>query len=126
MYCITIMIHKRNIYIDITFYFDQILVMAYLWCTIMYVLNFGQDKWRNINVTAIWGSRQKAKLALKKCLPAPKSDSNHLALTTVVQREEVLDTMPLAVSVGTLQLPSSKEQLSRFKIFLLNLNISTI
>ncbi|KAK2656809.1 hypothetical protein Ddye_009861 [Dipteronia dyeriana] len=25
-----------------------------------------KDKWRNINVTAIWGSRQKAKLALKR------------------------------------------------------------
>ncbi|XP_039002864.1 telomere repeat-binding factor 3-like [Hibiscus syriacus] len=25
-----------------------------------------KDKWRNINATAIWGSRQKAKLALKR------------------------------------------------------------
>lgn len=74
-----------------------------------------KDKWRNINVTAIWGSRQKAKLALKKCLPAPKIDNNHLALSTVVQREEVLDTQPLAISVGTLQLTSSKEQLSRLE-----------
>ncbi|XP_061365584.1 telomere repeat-binding factor 2-like [Gastrolobium bilobum] len=72
-----------------------------------------KDKWRNINVTAIWGSRQKAKLALKRNLPAPKIDNNNLALSTVVQHDEVLDTKPLAVSGGTLQSPNSKEQMSR-------------
>ncbi|XP_057417906.1 telomere repeat-binding factor 2-like [Lotus japonicus] len=72
-----------------------------------------KDKWRNINVTAIWGSRQKAKLALKKNLPPPKIDNSHLALSTVVQREEVLDTKPLAISDGTLQSPNSKDHMSR-------------
>ncbi|KAK7263258.1 hypothetical protein RJT34_30845 [Clitoria ternatea] len=73
-----------------------------------------KDKWRNINVTAIWGSRQKAKLALKRnLLPAPKSDNNHLALSTIVRHDEVLDTKPLAVAVGALQSPNSKEQISR-------------
>uniref|UniRef100_M4F9S4 MYB transcription factor n=1 Tax=Brassica campestris TaxID=3711 RepID=M4F9S4_BRACM len=28
-----------------------------------------KDKWRNISVTALWGSRKKAKLALKRALP---------------------------------------------------------
>ncbi|XP_014505622.1 telomere repeat-binding factor 2 isoform X2 [Vigna radiata var. radiata] len=72
-----------------------------------------KDKWRNINVTAIWGSRQKAKLALKRSLPAPKIDNNHMALSTVVQHDEVLDTKPLAVSGGPLQSPNFKEQISR-------------
>ncbi|KAJ1399648.1 Winged helix-like DNA-binding domain superfamily [Sesbania bispinosa] len=81
-----------------------------------------KDKWRNINVTAIWGSRQKAKLALKRNLPAPKVDNNHLALSTVVRREEVHDTKPLAITGGTLQSPNSKEQISRFKRFQLGDN----
>lgn len=72
-----------------------------------------QDKWRNINVTAIWGSRQKAKLALKKnLLPSPKIDNNHMALSTVVQRDRgAADSKPLAVSGGIS--PNSKEKVSR-------------
>ncbi|CAN1343006.1 Telomere repeat-binding factor 2 [Linum perenne] len=35
-----------------------------------------KDKWRNINVTAIWGSRQKAKLALKSGSLTPKRDES--------------------------------------------------
>ncbi|XP_027360708.1 telomere repeat-binding factor 2-like [Abrus precatorius] len=71
-----------------------------------------KDKWRNINVTAIWGSRQKAKLALKRNLPTPKVDNNHTALSTVVQRDkELADSKPLAVSGGTS--PNTKEQISR-------------
>ncbi|XP_050871621.1 telomere repeat-binding factor 2 isoform X2 [Lathyrus oleraceus] len=72
-----------------------------------------KDKWRNINVTAIWGSRQKAKLALKKNLPAPKIDNNQLALSKVVQREDILDIKPLTISGGALQSSNSKEQVSR-------------
>ncbi|XP_024637697.1 telomere repeat-binding factor 2 isoform X5 [Medicago truncatula] len=85
-----------------------------------------KDKWRNINVTAIWGSRQKAKLALKNSPPAPKTDNNQLALGKVVQREDFLDIKPLTISggtfqspkplticSGTLQSPNSKEQVSR-------------
>ncbi|XP_025982096.2 MYB transcription factor MYB85 isoform X1 [Glycine max] len=74
-----------------------------------------KDKWRNINVTAIWGSRQKAKLALKRNLPAPKIDNNHMALSTVVRHDEVLDTKPLAVSGGPLQSTNLKEQISRLQ-----------
>ncbi|CAH8364058.1 unnamed protein product [Eruca vesicaria subsp. sativa] len=36
-----------------------------------------KDKWRNISVTALWGSRKKAKLALRRTLPAPKQDDNN-------------------------------------------------
>lgn len=70
-------------------------------------------------MTAIWGSRQKAKLALKKNLPPPKID-NHLALSTAVQHgEEVLDTKPLSVVGGISQSAISKEQISRLHYFLL-------
>jgi len=99
----------------------------------LHALNCEQDKWRNINVTAIWGSRQKAKLALKMSPPAPKSDNSQLALSKVVQREDFLDIKPLTISggtlqspkplticSGTLQSPNSKEQVSRFKSFQLN------
>ncbi|XVE82945.1 hypothetical protein DITRI_Ditri16bG0045900 [Diplodiscus trichospermus] len=60
-----------------------------------------KDKWRNINATAIWGSRQKAKLALKRNQLATKHDDNHMALITAPPREEVVDAKPLAVSSGT-------------------------
>ncbi|KAB2617717.1 telomere repeat-binding factor 1-like [Pyrus ussuriensis x Pyrus communis] len=69
-----------------------------------------KDKWRNINVTAIWGSRQKAKLALKRNLPTPKHDNNPLAVSTVIQsHEEVVDAKPLASSGGKSQTIESKD-----------------
>lgn len=113
VYCII-----REIYNNRAFLFDQIdKTISYLWCTSLYALNCEQDKWRNINVTAIWGSRQKAKLALKKNLPAPKIDNNQLALSKVVQREDILDIKPLTISGGALQSSNSKEQVSRFEKF---------
>ncbi|KDP32084.1 hypothetical protein JCGZ_12545 [Jatropha curcas] len=73
-----------------------------------------KDKWRNINVTAIWGSRQKAKLALKKTPQTPKHDDNPKALSIVVQgNEEIVDAKPLAISSGTPKNIGSKELLAR-------------
>ncbi|CAL5187784.1 unnamed protein product [Lathyrus oleraceus] len=70
-----------------------------------------KDKWRNINVTAIWGSRQKAKLALKKNLPPPKSENNHVTSNAIVPyNQEVAAAKPLTVSGGT---STSKEQIPR-------------
>ncbi|CAI8588995.1 unnamed protein product [Vicia faba] len=67
-----------------------------------------KDKWRNINVTAIWGSRQKAKLALKKNLPPP---FNHATSNAIVPyNQEVAAAKPLTVSGGT---STSKEQIPR-------------
>ncbi|MCH80799.1 telomere repeat-binding factor 2-like, partial [Trifolium medium] len=87
------------------------------WHTILTDPEFSSilDKWRNINVMAVWGSRQKAKLSLKKelALPAPKINNDQLALSKV-QHEDILDVKPLAVSSGTLQSPNSKEQVSRY------------
>ncbi|KAL5556784.1 hypothetical protein UlMin_039020 [Ulmus minor] len=72
-----------------------------------------KDKWRNINVTAIWGSRQKAKLALKKNQSTPKHENNPLALSTVRSDEELLDVKPLAISSGPLRNVNSKEPFAR-------------
>lgn len=73
-------------------------------------------------MTAIWGSRQKAKLALKRIQLTPKhdgqthltpkNDENHLALVTV-PNEEVVDAKPLAVSGGMLRASGSKEPAAR-------------
>ncbi|KAK3416547.1 telomere repeat-binding factor 1 isoform X2 [Eucalyptus grandis] len=70
-----------------------------------------KDKWRNINVTAIWGSRQKARLALKKNLLTPKHDSNTLALASARNDEEILDATPLAVSGETINNANPKERM---------------
>ncbi|KAL1333298.1 hypothetical protein HN51_062100 [Arachis hypogaea] len=86
-----------------------------------------KDKWRNINVTAIWGSRQKAKLALKKnlLLPAPKIDNDHMALSTAVRHDEnVLETKPLAICGLSLPSHNSKQQLSRLDDHILEAIIS--
>ncbi|KAK8521642.1 hypothetical protein V6N13_123976 [Hibiscus sabdariffa] len=74
-----------------------------------------KDKWRNINATAIWGSRQKAKLALKRNQLATKHDDNPMALITVPPREEVIDAKPLAVSSGTSRATGSKKTIPRPK-----------
>ncbi|XP_023543133.1 telomere repeat-binding factor 2-like isoform X2 [Cucurbita pepo subsp. pepo] len=71
------------------------------------------DKWRNINVTAIWGSRQKAKLALKKNSLALKHHDNPMALSTMLQNEEIVDAKPLAISNGTTRTNAPKEPLAR-------------
>lgn len=43
-----------------------------------------KDKWRNISVTALWGSRKKAKLALKRTpLSGSRQDDNATAITIV-------------------------------------------
>ncbi|CAL9246988.1 unnamed protein product [Arabidopsis halleri] len=43
-----------------------------------------KDKWRNISVTALWGSRKKAKLALKRTpLLGSRQDDNATAITIV-------------------------------------------
>ncbi|KAK7268008.1 hypothetical protein RIF29_20690 [Crotalaria pallida] len=73
-----------------------------------------KDKWRNINVSEVYGSRQKAKKAPNsKRLMALKVDKNHLAVTTVQHEEDELDAKPLAISCGTLQSSNSKGQISR-------------
>ncbi|KAK4754155.1 hypothetical protein SAY87_002259 [Trapa incisa] len=80
-----------------------------------------KDKWRNINVTAIWGSRQKARLAsLKRNQLTPKHDANPLALSTFVKSdEEIVDTKPLAITSGALDSVGSKERVKRLDILII-------
>ncbi|KAM7251536.1 hypothetical protein ACFE04_023419 [Oxalis oulophora] len=80
------------------------------------------DKWRNINVTAIWGSRQKAKLALKKNQLALKKDDSPLALTAIPHSDVVVADVvePLAISGAPLLLsPGSKEPPQRLENLIL-------
>ncbi|KAL5977135.1 DNA damage-binding protein 1a [Asimina triloba] len=75
-----------------------------------------KDKWRNMSVTANgWGSREKARLALKKSQQIPRPDENSMILSTVDGNvgEEIVDAKPLAVSNGMLQITGSKRSISR-------------
>ncbi|OVA09389.1 SANT/Myb domain [Macleaya cordata] len=77
-----------------------------------------KDKWRNMSVTANgWGSRDRARLALKRSQMILKPDDNPLALSRVVQSdEEIVDAKPLAVSSATLQIPGSNKSISSSRL----------
>ncbi|KAL1812052.1 hypothetical protein ACET3Z_022117 [Daucus carota] len=75
-----------------------------------------KDKWRNMSVIANgWGSREKARLALKRMHQSSKDDDNSMALANLDQSdEELLDEQPLAVSMGSPpQIGSSKRSIIR-------------
>lgn len=73
-----------------------------------------KDKWRNMSVMANgWGSREKARLALKRMQQVPKQGENPMALANVVQSDEdIVDAKPLAVSSGS-QAGGSKRSMIR-------------
>ncbi|GLT75388.1 hypothetical protein SLA2020_471190 [Shorea laevis] len=80
-----------------------------------------KDKWRNINATAIWGSRQKAKIALTRAQLTPKKDDNPMALMPVPQSDnEIVDAKPLAVSSGKPRTSDSKKRIARMENFILD------
>ncbi|KAL0384308.1 UNVERIFIED_CONTAM: Telomere repeat-binding factor 1 [Sesamum radiatum] len=62
-----------------------------------------KDKWRNMSVMANgWGSRERARLALKRMHPAPKHGETSMALSALSQSEdEIVDARPLAPSGGS-------------------------
>ncbi|THG14555.1 hypothetical protein TEA_002587 [Camellia sinensis var. sinensis] len=74
-----------------------------------------KDKWRNMSVMANgWGSREKARLALKRMQPAPKQDENPMAPSTSVESDEEIDDVKrLAVSSGSLQIGVPKRSIIR-------------
>lgn len=83
------------------------------------VLIFQQDKWRNISVTALWGSRKKAKLALRRNLPAPKQDDNNnttpLSIVPLANGQERTNpTSPGGSGAGSPQTHASKRSITRF------------
>ncbi|RVW31324.1 Telomere repeat-binding factor 1 [Vitis vinifera] len=75
-----------------------------------------KDKWRNMSVMANgWGSREKARLALRKVPSAPKAEENPLSLGTAVQSDdETVDTKALALPSNPVQITGSKRSFSRY------------
>ncbi|GFZ16887.1 telomere repeat binding factor 1 [Actinidia rufa] len=81
-----------------------------------------KDKWRNMSVMANgWGSREKARLALKRMQPISKQDENPMALSNIGQSdEEIVDAKPLAVSTGSPQIGVPKRSMIRLDIVLIS------
>ncbi|XP_026661766.2 single myb histone 6-like [Phoenix dactylifera] len=75
-----------------------------------------KDKWRNMSVTANgWGSREKARIALKKSRQISKNDDNPKVLNTEVEDidNEIVDTKHLAMSSESLKFSGPKRSISR-------------
>ncbi|XP_060168060.1 telomere repeat-binding factor 1-like isoform X1 [Lycium barbarum] len=74
-----------------------------------------KDKWRNMSVMANgWGSREKARLALKRMNQAHKQEESSLALTTEAHSDEEIAEARLATtSSGTPQIGGSKRSIIR-------------
>lgn len=76
-----------------------------------------KDKWRNISVTALWGSRKKAKLALRKTLPAPpKQDHTNnptsLSIVPLANGQERTNPSPGGSGAGSPQTHASKRSIT--------------
>lgn len=83
-----------------------------------------QDKWRNMSVTAYgWGSRERARIALKKSRQISKHDGTPMSISTVVKDidNEIVDVKPLAMSSEPLQITGQKRTISRLVWLLLHL-----
>lgn len=66
-----------------------------------------------------WGSREKARLAVKRVPQVPKQDENSMSLSSVgPSDEEIVDAKPLAVSNDMLQVASSKRSIVRLDILI--------
>ena len=62
-----------------------------------------------------WGSREKARLALRKVPSAPKAEGNPLSLSTAVQSDdETVDTKALALPSNLVQITGSKRSIIRY------------
>ncbi|KAK9118102.1 hypothetical protein Scep_016195 [Stephania cephalantha] len=72
-----------------------------------------KDKWRNMSVTANgWGSREKARLALKRSQQMLKKEENAF-VASVQSDEEIVDAKPLAVSGAIVPFVGNKKSISR-------------
>ncbi|XP_009606143.1 telomere repeat-binding factor 1 [Nicotiana tabacum] len=74
-----------------------------------------KDKWRNMSVMANgWGSREKARLALKGMNQTRKQDENSLALIIEAQSdEEIVEARLATTSSGSPQIGGSKRSIIR-------------
>ncbi|XP_009758805.1 telomere repeat-binding factor 1 [Nicotiana sylvestris] len=74
-----------------------------------------KDKWRNMSVMANgWGSREKARLALKRMNQTRKQDEKSLAVTIEAQSDEEIVEARLAItSSGSPQIGGSKRSIIR-------------
>ncbi|XP_015892745.1 telomere repeat-binding factor 1 [Ziziphus jujuba] len=74
-----------------------------------------KDKWRNMSVMANgWGSREKARIALRRMQHVPKQDENQTAPSSAVQSdEESVDAKPLTISSDVQQFSGSKRSIVR-------------
>ncbi|CAL9103993.1 unnamed protein product [Musa textilis] len=81
-----------------------------------------KDKWRNINVTAYgWGSRGKARAALKKSRQISRHDGALVSVGTTVEDmdTEIIDAKPLAMSSEPHQTTGQKRSMFRLDTLIL-------
>ncbi|WOL06359.1 single myb histone 6 [Canna indica] len=75
-----------------------------------------KDKWRNLSVTANgWGSREKARVALKRSRQISKHDNISKTVSTVVEDvdDDIIETKPLATNSDNLHITGQKRSFSR-------------
>ncbi|XP_019248276.1 PREDICTED: telomere repeat-binding factor 1-like isoform X1 [Nicotiana attenuata] len=74
-----------------------------------------KDKWRNMTVMANgWGSREKAKLALKRMIQAPMQDESSAAVTSAADSDaEIPEARPATTSRGSPQHGGSRRSILR-------------
>ncbi|XP_048431049.1 telomere repeat-binding factor 1 isoform X3 [Pyrus x bretschneideri] len=74
-----------------------------------------KDKWRNMSVMANgWGSREKAKTALRRMHQISKQDESSIPLSTTVQSDdEMMDAKPISVSSETQHISGPRKSIVR-------------
>ncbi|XP_039036334.1 telomere repeat-binding factor 1-like isoform X2 [Hibiscus syriacus] len=73
-----------------------------------------KDKWRNMSVMANgWGSRDKARLAVKRTSRFPKQEESATELAAAPSDEEIVDVKLITAPNTTLQIPSTKRSIVR-------------
>lgn len=67
-----------------------------------------------------WGSREKAKLALKRMIQAPMQDESSVAVTSAAECDaEIPEARPATTSRGSPQLGGSRRSILRLYLFVL-------
>ncbi|KAK8529825.1 hypothetical protein V6N13_102721 [Hibiscus sabdariffa] len=70
-----------------------------------------KDKWRNMSVMANgWGSRDKARLAVKRTSSFPKHEESAMELAAAPSDEEIVDGKPITAPNTTLQISASTKR----------------